>query len=276
MTRTTFHIAKMDCPAEEQLVRMSLAPVSDVEHLTFDLDRREVAVDHQGDVLPVLSTLAKLRLGESLVSSEEASAPTSLGDEEHTQRRMLWWVLGINAAFFVLEMTYGWVSGSMGLIADSLDMLADALVYGLALVAIGTTAARKSQVARISGYLQLTLAAVGFVEVLRRFFGTAEVPEFRTMIVVASLALVGNVVCLWLLRRTRSEEAHLQASVIFTSNDVAINAGVILSGVLVFVLESPWPDLVIGGLIFLLLLQGSRRILRLANNQQDKTLTSAT
>ncbi len=276
MTRTTFHISKMDCPAEEQLVRMSLAPVSDVEHLAFDLDRREVAVYHRGDVLPVLSALAKLGLGESLVSSEESVAPTSLGDDEHTQRRMLWWVLGINAGFFVLEMTYGWISGSMGLIADSLDMLADALVYGLALVAIGTTAARKSQVARISGYLQLTLAAVGFVEVLRRFFGTAEVPEFRTMIAVASLALVGNVVCLWLLRRTRSEEAHLQASVIFTSNDVAINAGVILSGVLVFVLQSPWPDLVIGGLIFLLLLQGSRRILRLANNKQVSSFTSDT
>lgn len=41
------------------------------------------------------------------------------------------WVLGINAAFFIIEMTAGWIVNSMGLIADSLDMLADASVYGL-------------------------------------------------------------------------------------------------------------------------------------------------
>ena len=86
------------------------------------------------------------------------------------QRTLLWTVLAINAAFFVIEATTGLISGSMALVADSLDMLADALVYGLSLTAVGGTLTRKQTVARWSGYFQLTLAVVGFGEVLRRVF----------------------------------------------------------------------------------------------------------
>lgn len=241
---------------------MALAPITEVKHFAFDLDRREAAIYHSGDVAPVSSALAKLGLGEALVGSDEAMLPTSTQDE-HTQRRILWWVLGINGAFFVLEMSYGWLAGSMGLVADSLDMLADALVYALALLAVGSTMASKMRVARISGWLQVSLALFGLIEVVRRALGTSEVPDFWTMIVIASLALLGNAVCLRLLRGTASEEAHLRASVIFTSNDIVVNLGVIASGVLVYVLGVGWPDLVIGAVVFAVVLRGAVRILRL-------------
>ena len=57
----------------------------------------------------------------------------------------------------------------MDLIAHSLDMLADAVVYSLALFVVGKALAQKRKIARMSGYLQLLLAVFGFVEVIRRF-----------------------------------------------------------------------------------------------------------
>jgi Co/Zn/Cd efflux system component len=143
-------------------------------------------------------------------------------------------------------------------------MLADALVYGLSLIAIGGTAARKKGVAKASGYLQLTLAVVGFAEVLRRVFGAEQVPDFTTMIVVSILALGANIVSLVLLQRSRSREAHMRASMIFTSNDIIINTGVILAGLLVAWLNSGLPDLVIGAIVFAVVSRGAFRILELS------------
>ena len=83
------------------------------------------------------------------------------------------------------------------------------------------------------------------------------------MIVVSILARIANSICLYLLQRSKSDEAHMQASMIFTSNDVIINSGVILAGILVLVTESKYPDLVIGGVVFLIVVRGAIRMLNL-------------
>jgi Co/Zn/Cd efflux system component len=151
----------------------------------------------------------------------------------------------------------------MGLVADSLDMLADASVYGLSLWAIGSTIARKKSVALFSGVIQFVLAGLGIFEVVRRFIAVGPVPDFRTMIVVSVLALVANSVCLFLLQRSKSEEAHMKASMIFTSNDVIINSGVILAGILVLLTHSRYPDLIVGGIVFLIVVRGAVRMVSL-------------
>ncbi|MFO7615196.1 MAG: cation transporter, partial [Bacteroidales bacterium] len=166
------------------------------------------------------------------------------------QRKVLWAVLVINFAFFVIEMTTGLISKSMGLVADSLDMLADAFVYGISLYAVGGTVTRKKKVATLAGYFQLVLAILGFIEVIRRFIGQEEIPDFRVMIIVSFFALIANTVCLYLLQKAKSKEAHMQASMIFTSNDIKINLGVIIAGVLVLWLNSSIPDLVVGTIVF--------------------------
>ncbi|MEO0732953.1 MAG: cation transporter [Bacteroidota bacterium] len=264
MNRTTFKVAAMDCSAEEQMVRMKLEPIATVKHLDFDLPQRTLAVYHEGPATPIAAALGSLGLGESLRQTEAAALPDSVTTDDSTQRRVLWWVLGINALFFVVEMAFGLISGSMGLVADSLDMLADAFVYALSLFAVGAHVTRKKRIAGYSGYLQLALALLGFAEVVRRFAGYGEVPNFRTMMIVAACALVGNAICLWLIQRTKRNEAHMQASYIFTSNDIIINGGVILAGLLVYLTASRWPDLVIGTIVFLIVLRGALRILKLA------------
>jgi Co/Zn/Cd efflux system component len=185
-------------------------------------------------------------------------------NKNRLQRKLLWAVLGINFSFFVIESTTGFFSKSMGLVADSLDMLADAIVYGLSLWAVGAVASRKKRVSVFSGYFQLILAALGFFEICRRLLGAEEAPDYRFMIFVSCFSLIANSICLYLLKKARSEEAHMKASMIFTSNDVIINMGVILAGVLVLITHSKYPDLIIGAAVFLIVVKGAIKILKLS------------
>jgi len=143
-------------------------------------------------------------------------------------------------------------------------MLADSFVYGISLFAVGGTLTRKKRIAKLAGYIQITLAIIGFVEVLRRFFGDEKLPDFSTMIIVSILALVANGICLYILQKSKNkEEAHMKASMIFTSNDVIIYLGVIIAGLLVNWLNSNKPDLIISTIVFALVIQGAIRILEL-------------
>jgi Co/Zn/Cd efflux system component len=83
------------------------------------------------------------------------------------------------------------------------------------------------------------------------------------MIIVSILALIANSVCLYLLQKSKSEEAHMKATMIFTSNDIIINTGVIAAGVLVLLTQSKYPDLIIGAIVFLIVVRGAFRILKL-------------
>lgn len=262
MKKSLFEVAQMDCGAEENLVRLQLQNVDTVRNLDFDLPARKVIVYHEGNLDSIKQALYHLNLGSRLLSTEQTEEMDT-GDST-MQRNLLWTVLLINFAFFVIEVLFGLISGSMGLVADSLDMLADAIVYGLSLIAVGAALTRQQTIAKLSGYFQLSLAVLGLLEVVRRFIDREMLPDFRTMIVVSLLALVANGVCLYLLQRSKSQEVHMQATMIFTSNDVIINLGVITAGLLVNWLNSGIPDLVIGAIVFIIVTRGAFRILRLA------------
>lgn len=262
MRKSTFIVSKMDCPSEEQMIRMKMESYDEVKYLEFDIPNRKLEVYHQGNIEEIDQVLGELKLGKKLQGTEEEEMP--LAEDETQQRKILWWVLGINFGFFIIEMTTGWISGSMGLIADSLDMLADSIVYALSLFAVGGAILRKKRVAKFSGYFQMALATLGFVEVLRRFFSSSGTPLFQWMIIVSLFALAGNLVSLWLINKAKSKEVHMQASAIFTSNDIIVNGGVILAGVLVYFLDNKWPDLVIGAIVFSFVMRGAMRILKIS------------
>lgn len=270
MSRTTVvRLATMDCPAEEQIVRMRLSGLTGIHLVSVDLDARTVAVTHDHTSLDVLAALDQLDLDAELVDDHigDPATPTLAGpasDGVRAPRRALLVALLINAGFFVAELTAGLISRSMGLVADSLDMLADASVYALSLVAMGRAVEGQKRMARTSGYVQLGLAVAGLVEVLRRSVVGEPAPDVVIMVVVAGLALVANVVVLLMLRRAGGEGAHLQAAWIFTSNDVKVNALVIAAALLVMATDSAAPDLIVGGLVFVVVANGARRILRLS------------
>ncbi len=263
MKHSVYHIPEMDCAAEESMVRMKLQPVKGIKKLRFDLEARRLDVFHDADEQQITRLLEELDLGARLVESTSMDDQTFEPDDTQQQRRLLWTVLGINFAFFLLEITTGFLANSMGLVADSLDMLADAIVYGLSLLAVGAAVSRKKRVARLSGYFQMFLALLGLIEVVRRFIGAEPLPDFRMMIGISTLALIANSFALWILTRSKSQEAHMKASMIFTSNDVIINTGVILAGVLVLLTNSKYPDLVMGAIVFVIVMRGALRILKL-------------
>jgi Co/Zn/Cd efflux system component len=184
-------------------------------------------------------------------------------ETEGLTRRTLWWLLGINGALFGLEVVTGWHARSLSLVADGLDMLVDALVYGLALTAMGRSPQFKKQVARLSGVLLLCLA-VGIVVGAWQRFQAGQLPEVWTMGGIGLLALLGNVVAMALLAQHRRGEVHLRASWIFSRNDVLANVGTIGAGFLCGALQSNLPDLVVGMAIGLLVAHGSLEIGRLA------------
>jgi Co/Zn/Cd efflux system component len=264
MQKTTFKISKMDCPSEEQMIRMKLADLTNINSLDFDIPNRLLTVFHTDNHDQIFRRLDNLKFDTSLIDSVSVNNFTEKKNSVDQEKKLLWQVLAINLSFFVLEITTGFISNSMGLIADSLDMLADSIVYGLALFAAGGTMTRKKNIAKSAGYFQLTLAVFGLIEVVRRFVGTETIPAFQTMIVISILALIGNGLCLYLLQNSKSKEAHMQASMIFTSNDVIVNLGVIIAGGLVYLTNSKYPDLIVGTIVFFIVGQGAFKILKLS------------
>ena len=193
--------------------------------------------------------------------------------KDQSQRQVLYWLLGINATMFVIEMGIGLLADSTALIADSLDMLADAVVYGVALYAIGKSLLHKANAARISGFFQMARGVLIIIDIVRRSIYGSE-PVSGLMMAMGAVALVANVICLVIIRKQRNEEVHMRASWIFSANDVIANLGVIFAGVLVFWLDSRWPDLVIGVIVSCVVLRGAKMILEDAGNERQRALNA--
>jgi len=187
---------------------------------------------------------------------------------ESLERKTLKILLSINALMFITEMVLGWLAQSTGLIADSLDMLADATVYGLSLYVVGKGVAQQAKSARVSGYFQIILGLGVLFEVFRRLLFGSE-PQSTLIIIVGAIAMLANIICLVLISKHRDGGVHMRASWIFSTNDVIANLGVIVSGVLVAAIGSRYPDLVVGAVISIIVIRGGFKILKDAKETQE-------
>lgn len=167
---------------------------------------------------------------------------------------------------FFVEMTVGILADSTALIADSMDMLADAVVYGIGIYAVGKSILHKAKAAQISGYFQLLLGVIILIDITRRLFLGSE-PISPLMIGMGFIALIANVACLMIIRNHKNDEVHMRASWIFSANDVIANMGVIMAGVVVVWLDSRVPDLVIGCIVSIVVLRGAWMILKDAKHE---------
>lgn len=179
-------------------------------------------------------------------------------------------LLRINGVMFISEAIIDWFAESTGLLADSLDMLADALVYGIAFSAVGRGHKRQSTAATISGVLQIALGLGVLFEVVRRSLYGSE-PVSGLMMGAGVAALIANAACLAILTKHRNGGAHMRASWIFSTDDVIANLGVIESGVLVLLLGSAVPDLVIGAMISVVVVRGGTNILQGKNRDPSSS-----
>lgn len=162
-----------------------------------------------------------------------------------TQSRTLKTVLGINAVMFLIEFAAGILAASTALLADSLDMLGDTLVYGFSLYVVSRNDAWKS----VSAFLKSgIMAAFGLF-----VFGQAAwkllhpvTPQFEMIGLIGLLALAANCCCLALLTRHRSEDVNMRSVWLCSRNDIIANISVLIAALGVWLAGSQWPDLIVG------------------------------
>ena len=168
---------------------------------------------------------------------------------------------------FFVGIIAGLAAQTTGLIADSLDMLADATAYGIALSASKRGSGFKARAAGLSGIFLLVLGVGVLIDVVRRTV-TGSTPVSSIMMVVAGISLLVNATVLYLLGKHRDVGVHLRATWIFTRTDVIANAGVIVSGLIILLTGSRIADLIAGGAIGLYVVKEALEILHQARNAE--------
>ena len=176
-------------------------------------------------------------------------------------RRVLLWVLALNALLSVALAVAGLAADSSGLIANALDNASDSAVYLISYLALGRSPRWKAAAANVSGVMLLVFAAGVLADAVRRFVEGAE-PVGATMIGMAIVAAVVNLTCLRLLQRLRSRDVNMRAAVTFSFNDFVSNIGILVAGALVAWTGRAWPDLVVGAAIAAVAAKGSVEILQ--------------
>jgi cation diffusion facilitator family transporter len=174
-------------------------------------------------------------------------------------RRVLIIVLAINGAMFVAEFTAGIIAHSAALMADSMDMLGDALVYMVSLYALDRSERWRAGAALFKGLFILFLGlGVIYQIVTKVIYGVP--PSSLLMLVFGALALVANLVCLRLLWRFRADNVNLSSTFECSRNDVIANTGVIAAAGAVALFASPWPDIAVAVVIAFLFLRSAMRV----------------
>ncbi len=170
-------------------------------------------------------------------------------------------VLAINAFMFIVELTAGLSGHSVSLVADSLDMLGDALVYGFSLYVVARGATMKARAALLKGVI---MAGFGFL-VLGQAISRIVIPQlpvFETIGVVGLLALAANSMCFYLLWRHRTDDINMSSVWLCSRNDIIANISVLFAAAGVWLTHSGWPDILVGLTLAALFLRSATHVLR--------------
>lgn len=170
-------------------------------------------------------------------------------------------VLGINAAMFFVEITAGLISGSVSLVADSLDMLGDALVYGFSIYVIARDERLKAIAALFKGGIMAMLGLFVLGQAIYKIL-FLHLPAFEVIGIIGLLALAANTLCFFLLWRHRSDDINMSSVWLCTRNDVIANVSVLFAAVGVWYTDSGWPDILVGFALAILFLRSAIFVLR--------------
>jgi len=175
-------------------------------------------------------------------------------------KRVLWTVIGINAAMFFVEMSAGQLAGSQALQADALDFLGDALTYGLSLAVIGMSIKVRSTAALLKGFSLLAMGIWVFGSTAYQVL-ILGVPSAGIMGSIGLLALVANLASVFLLMRYKDGDANVRSVWLCSRNDAIGNVAVMIASAAVWLTASAWPDLIVALLMAGLFLRSAQLIL---------------
>ncbi|MEE4380642.1 MAG: cation transporter [Pseudomonadales bacterium] len=177
------------------------------------------------------------------------------------QRWVLWTVLVVNAAMFGVEVIAGWLAASTALLADAADMLGDASVYAVSLLAVSRGPVWKARAATLKGAVMVAFAVLVLAQALWRALDPT-LPHAGTMGAVGALALAANLLCFGLLWRSRGDDVNMRSVWLCSRNDLFANVAVLASAAAVALLGSRWPDLLVGAAIAGLFLHSALDVFR--------------
>ena len=181
-------------------------------------------------------------------------------------RRILWVILVINAAMFIVEITFGVYAGSQSLLADALDFFGDAANYAISIYVLNKSITTRARASLIKGY---TLAVFGLWIVASTLYKAlvTGMPQAEVMGVIGFMALIANVTCALLLFKYREGDSNRESVWICSRNDAIGNIAVMLAAGGVFFTGTKWPDLLVAGIIATLALSGAWRIIKSAKKE---------
>jgi Co/Zn/Cd efflux system component len=181
-------------------------------------------------------------------------------------RRVLWAVLAINAAMFLVEIGAGLAAGSASLQADALDFFGDAANYAISLLVVGMALRYRAMAALAKG---ATMSLFGFwiigTVIWHALHGT--LPSAITMGAVGFAALGANAISFGLLWAYRDGDANMRSAWICTRNDVLGNVAVLVAAAGVFGTGTGWPDVIVAAIMASLALQGAWLVIQQSLNE---------
>ncbi|PYN87435.1 MAG: cation transporter, partial [Candidatus Rokuibacteriota bacterium] len=161
-------------------------------------------------------------------------------------------------------------SHSTALLADSVDMLGDAIVYGFSLYVVGRGTAWQARAALLKGGIMAAFGAGVLAEVVVKI-ARGLVPSPDLMIGIGCLAFAANGAVLIFLWRHRGDDINMRSAWLCSRNDVIANASVLLAAGGVALTGSAWPDILVGLAIALMFGTSAVQVLRDARHQSSQT-----
>ena len=181
-------------------------------------------------------------------------------------RRVLWIALVLNALMFAVEISAGFRSGSVSLLADAIDFFGDAANYAVSLTVLGMALAWRARAAFVKG---LCMLAFGLFVIGKALWAarTGTPPEAITMGIISLLALAVNVGVAAMLYAWREGDANMRSVWLCSRNDAIGNVAVLLAALGVAGTSTAWPDLAVALGMGVLALTSAYSVLRQARGE---------
>lgn len=176
----------------------------------------------------------------------------------------LWIVLLINFVVFFVQFLAASIAHSSSLLADSIDMMGDALAYAVSIYVFNKGEKWEAGASLCKGIIIFILACIILFHVTKQVVIAETIPASNLMLIFSLIGLCANCICLWLLNTYQNNNLNMKSVWICSRNDIIVNLSVILTAGLVFYFQSKWPDIIVGLVLTIILFKSAIHIIRLS------------
>ena len=183
-----------------------------------------------------------------------------IAELKNKHARILWIVLLINFTMFFFEGIMGIKAHSSSLLADALDMLGDALVYGFSLFVLAKSVRWQTIASCIKSGFMFLFGLLVLGETIYKIF-IPTIPHVGLMTSIGLLALTANICCFLLLYKYRDNNLNMSSTWLCSRNDLIANVGILVAACLTYLFISKWPDILVGIIIVIIFLKSAYTIM---------------